>query len=291
VAEQFRLVLYAAGNGDTPTGGLYPIDSGPYANPAWIFDLEPDQQLPRLQPGDLVDVEGVAAQGAHPTIVAGDTVVTPGGRGLRRGADSMRVFAERGGVLAHPAMVGWARSWRFTRSESFHTPEVWAKRVRQVQVEWLGYLLLLIVVIGGLITVWIVRGRAPHFTYLGYGTGISVSAFVANRRAARALRRARDVRSQPATEMWMELHYTAGAELGPVAVATLFDDATGRDPISYVSVVNLPNRFDPPGRLKVAVRGGARAFPVISGDGFELWPLERAHIEPHSPHRVRHERA
>ena len=282
-----RLVLWGGGAGLPGRASLYPVDANAFSEPLFTFALQADQELPRLDPGAVVTIHGELERGSHPLIDAAGTAIRAAS-GLVPGAGQVgsRLFAERGNVLGHPAVVGWRRDWRYTRSGSLDPVSAWQRRLRTAI--WSGWLSIVwVVVMIGLLVFVGLRGRA-FAPVGGGGAGLvsSLASFQLARRSRRALEGAERSLTRPSEPMLMRLRWTAGHGQGPMAVATLFasEDANGERPISHVSVINVPSSYAPEGIVRCEVVGDPDHAPIIRVPEGDLWPVEEAH------HALGHER-
>lgn len=201
VGSEFRLVMYESEFG--VVGSLYSRSANPYSEPLFSFPLRPDQELPRLKPGGLVHAHGTVAAGCTPMLDAVGVEIVPAeplAPGPPAGVDS-RLFAERGGVVCHPEVAGWAASWRFAQSPSVGAVAAWERRLkRDVTGAWLfvGFMALTVV----FVVVAVVAAAEPRPIASLFALGASLVATVVSWRLAhrsqRALSEARMLSDVPA---------------------------------------------------------------------------------------------
>lgn len=279
--EGARLVLWGGTEGQHAKASLYALDANAYSEPLFTFALEPDQELPKIQPGDVVSVHGEMKKGARPIVDASGISITPAS-GLVPGAGQvgMRLFAERGGVLGHPAVIGWQPGWRYTRSTSLDPVPAWRRRLRSAiwggRFSVVGLIVMLVLIVGAA-----ARGGTVVPVYGGLmGIGSTIASYRLARRSRRALNGAENSLRRPSVRMLMKLTWTAGHGQGPMAVTTLFNvgDGVGEHPVAHISVINVPSGYAPEGLVPCDVIGDPTDAPVIRVPEGDLWPAEKAHL-------------
>jgi hypothetical protein len=263
---------------------LYPVDAGPHAAPAWIFQIDPGQELPPLAPGARVSVRGALAQGAMPSILADGIEVHPASP-LASGR-VVPMFAECADVV-HPAAVGWDDKWRpavvslrsisdWTRDLTFDTRFVWY---------WV-FLFTVYAIAFGTATATVLRSGLSPLFFVGVLLILPLYAWLLRRRArglwlgwrARrtlaSLRHATTALAGPSRRMWMRLRWTVGYGMGALAVADLYPTEDGATATASLAVCNLPSGFTADERVPVDVFGDPNAAAVIRHGSTELWPAD-----------------
>jgi hypothetical protein len=234
VDATFRLVLFRGAVSKSRSavqGALYSLDAGPFTQPLWTFEIASDQELPFVESGATVIVDGPVAEGSRPAIVSGGVTIRPRS-GLRRGVGPgmARTFATRGEVIVHPGLSGWEDKRRFVRPLSMSSPsEVQAAFV--CQSRWvLGVAGLGAVILAVAWGVWASRETSGRLVYLAVVGLMAVLGGIAGSVRLRGdARRYREVcEATPVSErpMVMKLVWLAGAAnnrmfRGPVAEAHL----------------------------------------------------------------------
>jgi hypothetical protein len=257
---------------------LYPLHAGAYSEPLFTFELRPDQELPRMEPGGEVEVRGRLEKGSCPIVVAAGVEIVPA-HGLVRGAgvQGSRLFAERGDVLAHPEVVGWQPGWRYVRSVSLESVEQWERLVRRDLCGGRVALVFAIAAFAGS-----VAGAYTAGPLCLAGLAPTLALYRLARRSHRALNEARDAIGREPAPMRMRLVWTVGHGQGPMANVILYaaEDLDGRDPVAYVAVVNVPTVIHSDSIQPCNVLGDPHRAPVIKVGDATLWPVELAHLLP-----------
>lgn len=280
---RYRLVVRSAATGPSyearPLAFLYPVDANPWTGPLAVFALSPGQELPRIQPGAVVDVDGSLETGPMPQIDADGVIIRPRRRLSRRWFGGVPGFAERGDVLADPRVVGWQPSWRYAQSPSRLDVPAWRRRLRAGRVlGWVSLLILLSFAAWTILAVIDDDVVFPSSTLLWWPLWAvgALQGWRTVNRARRALDAAERARSGPGRPMRLLLWWSAGHGRGPLAVASLAepDDLQAATPVTHVPVVNVPASFDPPPGTLVEVFGDHRggAAPVIRCGDVTMWP-------------------
>ena len=280
VVTEWRLVITGR-VGERPVAHIYPADASRFDDAAFHFDLEADQELPRVAPGALVEASGTVEAGAYPTFRSGTIVIRPA-RGLKTGG---QMLAERGNVIAHPAIVGSHPGWRYVQSHSFDDVQTWDSFVRRRYrgaLSLIVSLLALTVVLVAVVVYVLVSGDghgggAGAGGAAGGGSGLGVvAALLLAMRARRALQGARRLRDTPGEPMFMHLWWSAGNGHGPIAIASLGPTPDDVDTVR-VPVVGVPDDLAADdGVIPVSVRGFHTGTPLIEVHGQLLWPAEAA---------------
>jgi hypothetical protein len=277
VKTSARLVLYEGEQG--PEGSLFSLDATAYSHPLFHFSLQADQELPRIAPGGVVEVIGVLERKGRPIIRAGDVEIVPQG-GLRSGGEQwMRVFAERGSTIGHPAVIGWNENWRYVRPSSLLTVDEWERRLSRYIREGRIYAGLLLALVAFLVISEFVWDRSgPIYPFTAASGGALVLRWRIAIRARRALAAARLSTRGAWTPMQMRLWWSAGHGHGPMAVASLFPPnagATAANATAHIPLSNVPPGFAPDGLLDVTVAGDPSKALVVRYEDLELWPADR----------------
>lgn len=104
-----------------PGAALYPLDATAYTSATRSFVVSSRQELPRLRPGAVVAVEQVGPRERDLVVHAGGVDIRPfDQQGVH--ALPIRLFAERGDVLVHPAVAWHEPSWRHLEPVNFREP-------------------------------------------------------------------------------------------------------------------------------------------------------------------------
>ncbi|MEA2494897.1 MAG: hypothetical protein QOJ29_2808 [Thermoleophilaceae bacterium] len=265
-----------------PRGYLYPLEVSQYSTPIVWFEVLAYQEIPRCEPGAIVEVSGEVLPGREVTVTAGDGLtIHPRGK-LHRGEGSP-LFAERYSGAVHPAFAerqaGWQRSPRLPTTiaewdSHLQKQESRSRRALIAMAVFIAVALLLLVAT----VVWGHGGVGVRGGYYG-GGGSGVGALASYRRARRSRRvveNARRARTEEAVDMTMRLWWSVGDGWGVVPVASL-RDATDMSTVVHLPLATVPERFDPPEWVPVLVRGlRTTGTPVIEMDELELWPAESA---------------
>lgn len=279
--SNWRLVFVG---GVAPVAYVWPDDAGKYDRAQFQFELQPDQRLPRVEPGGRFRAFGAVVNGGTPTFSADGVDVSPLGALVATNAGPMLV--ERGAVVAHPKITGPHPGWRYLESHSFDSVESWdtyiARRVKLAH--W--SLVLAVVFLAAYAAMLVVSRTGMENPMVARGTGFAIldlllalGALGIAHRARQARRSAEELRDLPAEPMFMHLWWSAGHGTGPLAVASLRRPGQIVDQ-KRVPVIGVPEELlDVDAPLPVTVRGFDSDAPLIEWEGHLLWPAERDRVD------------
>lgn len=270
--------------GEQPLAYVWPDEAGKYDRAQFQFLLEPDQRLPRVEPGARFRASGAVVNRGRPIFTADGVEVAPADCLVATNAGPMLV--ERGAVVAHPKITGPHPGWRFIESHSFDSVESWdayiARRVKLAHWAMISAVVflaayLVMLVVGRTATASPVVARSTGYAILDLL--LALGALGIAHRARQARRAAEELRDLPGEPMYMHLWWSAGHGTGPLAIASLGRLGKIVDE-KRVPVIGVPEELlDVDVPLPVTVRGFDTDAPLIEWEGHLLWPAERNRVD------------
>jgi hypothetical protein len=252
---------------------VYAADANAYSEPLVTFDVAPTQELPRAPSGAV----GIARDGFAKIDIEGVTIRPRGHVHQGAGYGGMRIFAERGGIIVHPAFAARSGVFRDVPAESEMHREQFEQRLRKSGRQFWVFCSFLSGFVVIAIVVFVVSGRVPGpFIFSGAPAAAGGRvAWLRARRARHAISLADASLGAEPIPMRMRLWWGAGYGSGPVAFASLVaEQANAESPPYTLAVLGVPPDFDPPSDIPVMVRGAlneARGITIHIGE-LVLWP-------------------
>ena len=270
-AGEYRLVIYG---GAPPTASVFAVDATAFAPPLATMRLSPTQELPVLEPGDVVQ-----ASEDFRELRVGDTVIRPVGRVVRvwRGGEG-RIFGERGNVIVNPETPGWQHTWRDLAPESEQTVEQFERQARRDVRAFRVMAVSTAVLIVGLVIAVLRGGFGVYFFGSGAGAAGTGLLWLRARRSLEVLANSRARLAGPVSPMLMRLRWVVGHGHGPVVMASLRPVSGAAGSEVEVEVIGVPAGPLPCGSVAVDVigAGGEGVAGVIQWGATRLWPVSQS---------------